>query len=67
LLVHRDDYKTGDVFFVTVACVNECSYDLKMNFAREYTLYDSKRQIYRWGGHETNLFRFNVPAKIGAH
>ena len=36
-----------------------------MNYAREYRLNDGKRQIYRWGGHETNIFKYPVPPKLG--
>jgi len=64
--VHRQDFKVGDVFYVTVRCVNECQYDLKMNYAQEFGLFDSKRQIFKFSGHETNIFKYWVPAKVAA-
>ena len=63
--MHRDEYSIGDTFYVTVRCVKECLFDIKMNYAREYRLNEAKRQIYRWGGHETNILRYQVPEKLG--
>lgn len=43
LVIHKKHYAIGDVFFVTVKCANECKFDLKMNYAREYRLNEGKR------------------------
>ena len=41
--------------------MNECQYDLKMYYAREFDLNDDERTIYRWGGHVTNILKYNIP------
>lgn len=66
-IIHSSQYKIGDTFFVTVNCAKECQFDIKMNYAREYKLNSGKRQIYRWGGHETNILKYPVPPKLGAN
>ena len=41
--------------------MNECSYDLKAYYAREFELEDGERTTYRWGGHVTNIVKYTVP------
>ena len=40
--------------------MNECDYDLKMFYAREFELNESERTVYRWGGHVTNILKLWV-------
>mmetsp|Transcript_8141 Transcript_8141/g.9780 ORF Transcript_8141/g.9780 Transcript_8141/m.9780 type:complete len:119 (-) Transcript_8141:4534-4890(-) len=42
-IVHGSFYEIGDTFYVTVRCTNECKFDIKVNYAREYKLNEGKR------------------------
>ena len=61
-IIHANDYEIGDTLFITIRCMNECTYDLKQFYAQEFNLTDSERMVYRWGGHVTNILKFRVPA-----
>ena len=67
-IIHSDDFEIGDTLFITVFCMNECTYDLRPYYAEEYDLEDGERMVFRWGGHVTNILRYLVPdyTDIGA-
>ena len=46
--------------------MNACDYELKMYYSREFDLTDSERQIYRWGGHATNILKYRVPETVAS-
>jgi len=65
-IIHKDDYVMGDIFFITIHCMNECTFDLKMSYASDLELEDSERTLFRWGGHSTNILRYKVPNTTSA-
>lgn len=60
-IVHSSEFEVGDVLYITIACMNECSYDLRAYYAQEFELSDSERMVFRWGGHVTNILKYRVP------
>ena len=60
-IIHSDDFAIGDTLFVTIHCMNECTYDLRPYYAKEFNLTDSERTVFRWGGHSTNILKYKVP------
>ena len=65
-IIHADDYAIGDTFFITVHCMNECSYDVRPFFANEHELKESERQAFRFGGHMTQILKYTVPDMASA-
>ena len=51
----------GDILYITIACMNECTYDLRAYYANEFELVDGERMVFRWGGHVTNILKYKVP------
>ena len=60
-MIHSSDFEIGDILFITIACMNECTYDLRAYYANEYELIEGERMVFRWGGHVTNILKYKVP------
>ena len=60
-IVHSSEFEVNDVLYITVACMNECTYDLRAYYAQEFELNESERMVFRWGGHVTNILKYKVP------
>ena len=67
-MVHSSDFEVGDVLYITIACMNECTYDLRAYYANEFELEEGERMVFRWGGHSTNILKYKVPdvTEVGA-
>lgn len=49
------------MFYIVVACLKECTYDIRSYYATEYTLVDGEQTAFRWNGTSTNILRYEVP------
>ena len=67
-IIHSSEFEVNDILYITIACMNECTYDLRAYYANEYELIDGERMVFRWGGHVTNILKYQVPenTSIGA-
>ena len=60
LIIPASQLAEGDTLYITVRCINECTYDLRSYSAREYEVVDGERTLFRWGGHATNIVKYKV-------
>ena len=47
-MVHSSDFEVGDVLYITIACMNECTYDLRAYYANEFELEEGERMVFRF-------------------
>ena len=41
--------------------MNECQYDLRTYYAPEIDITNASREVYRWGGHSSNILKYSIP------
>lgn len=60
-IIPSSGYAVGDTFYITVACMKQCTYDIKSYYSPEYVLEDSVKTPFRWNGTSTTVLRYDVP------
>lgn len=63
--MHKGAFEVGDNIYITVFCMEECTFDLRAFYAPEIELNNLERTNLRWGGHSTALLKYFVPYLSG--
>lgn len=61
MIIPKGQAEVNDIFLITVQCLNECTYDLRTYYAQEVDVAGNDRAVYRWGGHSTNILKYEIP------
>ena len=64
-IIHKGDFEIGDIVYITVFCMQECTFELRAYYAPELELKERERMTFRWGGHSTAMLKYYVPKLSG--
>jgi len=61
-ILHSDEFEKDDHLYITIACIDDCTYSLRSYYVDEYELDNNSRTTFSWIGHSTNILKYQIPS-----